>query len=187
MVGKLPDPERVPWSAFREEGHAIALVGPFAPSLAGSELEKLRGGLARELPAVDLARHAAALDAVRAAVRSGAVATAHDVSEGGLACALAECAIASGIGARVELELSGGLEGAPVEHVLFGEGPGGVLLAGPPEGLRDLQESLQPHGFLMVGETGGDRVDITTGVATLSVPVAAARHAHERSLPSRYE
>jgi len=187
MVGKLPDPETVPWSAFREAGHTIALVGPFAPSLAGSELEKLRGALAAELPPVDLARHAAALDAIRAAVRSGAVATAHDVSEGGLACALAECAIAGGVGARVELELSGGLEGAPVEHVLFGEGPGGVVLAGPPERLRGLEESLHPHGFLVIGETGGDRLDITAGVATLSVPVAAAKDAHGRSLPSRYE
>jgi phosphoribosylformylglycinamidine synthase len=178
MVGKLPDPDTVPWSGFREAGHAIALVGPFAPSPAGSELEKLEGRLARELPPIDLAAHAAALDAVRAAVRSGVVATAHDVSEGGLACALAECAIANGIGAKADLgeDLS-----------LFGEGPGGVLLAGPREGIEDLTEALQPHGFRVIGETGGDRVDITAGVATLSVPVADAQDAHGDSLPSRFE
>ncbi|HYH59277.1 MAG TPA: phosphoribosylformylglycinamidine synthase subunit PurL [Thermoleophilaceae bacterium] len=187
MVGKLADPATVPWSAFRAEGHVIALVGPFTPSLAGSELEKLQGRLSSELPQFDLAAQAAAIDAIRAAVRSGAVATAHDVSEGGLACALAECAIWSGIGATVELELSGGLEGAPVDHVLFGEGPGGVLLAAPREELEKLEESLRPHGFLIVGETGGDRLAITAGVATLSVPVLAAHDAHERSLPSRFE
>ena len=178
MVGKLPDPSTVPWSGFREAGHVIALVGPFAPSLAGSELEKLRGGLATELPPVDLARQAAALDAVRTAVRSGAVATAHDVSEGGLACALAECAIAGGIGARVELD--DGFE-------LFGEGPGGVLLAGSRGGIEGLAEALHPHGFQLIGETGGDRVAITAGVATLSMPVAAAQEAHGDSLPSRFE
>ena len=43
MVGKLPDPERAPGAGFAEEGHAIALLGPFAPALDGSELEKLRG------------------------------------------------------------------------------------------------------------------------------------------------
>jgi phosphoribosylformylglycinamidine synthase len=187
MVGKLPDPGTVPWSGFREPGHAIALVGPFAPSLAGSELEKLQGSMSTELPAIDLARHAAALDAVRAAVRSGAVATAHDVSEGGLACALAECAIFGGIGARVSLALSGGLDGAPVDHVLFGEGPGGILLAGPREALEGLQESLHSHGFQLIGETGGDRVDIAAGVATLSVPVTVAQEAHGTSLPRRYE
>ena len=46
MVGWLPDPEQAPGIGFAEEGHAIALVGPFEPSLAGSELEKLLGGLA---------------------------------------------------------------------------------------------------------------------------------------------
>jgi len=178
MVGKLPDPGTVPWSGFREAGHAIALVGPFAPSLAGSELEKLRGGLSTELAPVDLARQAAALDVVRTAVRSGAVATAHDVSEGGLACALAECAIAGGIGARVELD--DGFE-------LFGEGPGGVLLAGRRGDIEGLAEALHPHGFQLIGETGGDRVAIAAGVATLSVPVAAALEAHGGSLPSRFE
>ena len=52
MVGKLPDPELVPWVGFAEEGHAIALVGMFEPALAGSELEKLRGRLGRG-PAAD--------------------------------------------------------------------------------------------------------------------------------------
>jgi phosphoribosylformylglycinamidine synthase len=178
MVGKLPDPETVPRSGFREAGHAIALVGPFEPSLAGSELEKLRGGLATELPPIELDRHAAALQAVRAAVRSGAVATAHDVSEGGLACALAECAIAAGIGLQVDLG---------DDFPLFGEGPGGVLFAGPREAIEGLAESLQPHGFRMLGETGGERIDIRAGVATLSVPVAAAQEAHGGSLPSRFE
>jgi phosphoribosylformylglycinamidine synthase len=178
MVGKLPDPAAVPWSAFREPGHAIALVGPFQPSSAGSELEKLQGRHASELPAVDLTAQAAALDAIRAAVRSGAAVTAHDVSEGGLACALAESAIRGGIGASVELE-----EGFP----LFGEGPGGVLLAGPRDGIEALEETLQAHGFHIIGETGGDRIDITAGIATLSVPVAVAQDAHDGSLPSRFE
>ena len=178
MVGKLPDPAAVPWSAFREAGHAIALVGPFAPALAGSELEKLHGRLSTGLPPIDLGAHAAALAAIRSAVRSGGVVTAHDISEGGLACALAECAIAGGIGATVDL---GG------EFELFGEGPGGVVLAGAREDIDGLSESLQPHGFRVIGETGGDRLDITAGVATLSVPVAAAQEAHGDSLPSRFE
>ena len=178
MVGKLPDPTTVPWSGFREPGHAIALVGPFEPSHAGSELEKLEGKISTGLPEIDLEQHAAALDAVREAVRSGVVATAHDISEGGLACALAECAIAAGIGAEVELG---------EDFPLFGEGAGGVLLAGPRDAIEELAEPLQPHGFQVVGETGGDRVDIKAGVATLSVPVAAAQEAHGGSLPSRFE
>jgi phosphoribosylformylglycinamidine synthase len=153
-------------------------VGPFEPSLAGSELEKLEGKLSTELPEIDLERHAEALDAIRSAVRSGLLATAHDVSEGGLACAVAECAIAAGIGGQVELG---------EDFPLFGEGPGGVLLAGSREAIEALAESLQPHGFRVIGETGGERLDIKAGVATLSVPVAAAQEAHGGSLPSRFE
>ena len=124
MVGKLPDPERAPGAGFAEEGHAIALLGPFAPALDGSELEKLRGRLARGLAALDLGEQAAALQAVREAVRAGALASAHDVSDGGLAVALAECCIEGGVGARIELS-------AVDEEALFGEGPGGVVVSGP--------------------------------------------------------
>ena len=53
MVGELPDPERVGGAALRD-GDAIAFVGPFAPSLAGSELAKQRGELGPGLPALPL-------------------------------------------------------------------------------------------------------------------------------------
>ena len=62
MVGKLPDPERAPGAGFAEEGHAIALLGPFAPALAGASSRscaEARPGL----PALDLGEQAAALQA----------------------------------------------------------------------------------------------------------------------------
>ena len=98
MVGKLPDPERVPRIGFAEPGHAIALVGPFEPRLEGSELEKLRGRLSSSLAEVDLAAQARALAALREAVRGGELPTVHDIAEGGLAVALAECCIEGGAG-----------------------------------------------------------------------------------------
>jgi phosphoribosylformylglycinamidine synthase len=103
MVGWLPDPARVPGSAFAAEGHAIALVGPFRPALEGSELEKLRGGMAASLRAPDLAEQAVALAALREEARKGAIASAHDVSDGGLEAALAEATEWSGIGAEVDV------------------------------------------------------------------------------------
>ncbi len=126
MVGKLPDPQLVPRIGFAEPGHAIALVGPFEPRLEGSELEKLRGRLATSLPAVDLAEQARALEALREAVRGGELLTVHDIADGGLAVAVAECCIEGGLGARLELE-------EPDDDRLFGEGPGGVVIAGPRE------------------------------------------------------
>jgi phosphoribosylformylglycinamidine synthase subunit PurL len=175
MVGKLPEPEHAPGLAFAEEGHAIAIVGPFEPSLAGSELEKLRGGLAGELPKLDLAAQADALIALRGALRDGAIPTAHDVSEGGLAVALAECAIAGGIGARVDM----GALGSDGEATLFGEGAGGAIVAGPREAIDALD------GATVVGEVGGDRLDFASAAGSLSVEVDRAREVYECAIPDR--
>jgi phosphoribosylformylglycinamidine synthase len=167
MVGKLPEPAAVPRVGFAEAGHAIALVGMFEPALEGSELGKLRGRLADTLPPLDLPAHADALVRVRAAVRGGELPTAHDVSEGGLACALAECCIEGGLGARVALQ-----EG---EAALFGEGPGGVIVAGP----RAAVESID--GAIVIGEVGGDALQIE---GALSVPVGDLRAAYEGAIPA---
>ncbi len=167
MVGKLPEPRTVPRTAFAEEGHAIALVGMFEPALDGSELEKLRGHLASSLPPLDLAAHADALVRVRAAVRGGELPSAHDVSEGGLACALAECCIAGEIGARVSIEGD--------EAAVFGEAPGGVIVAGPREAIESLE------GAILIGEVGGDDLEID---GVLSVPVSELRTAYDDAIPA---
>jgi phosphoribosylformylglycinamidine synthase len=168
MVGKLPDPAVVPRVGFAREGDVVALVGPFAPSLEGSELEKLRGGLARSLPRVDLPAQADALVRLRAAVRQGRLATVHDVSEGGLACALAECCTAGGLGARVSPAATGDAD-------LFGEGPGGVLVAGPPEAVEAVE------GARVIGTVGGDALEIA---GTLSVPVDRLARVYEGAIPA---
>jgi phosphoribosylformylglycinamidine synthase II len=174
MVGWLPDPEQVPASGFIQEGDVIALIGPFEPSPLGSELEKLTGELASELPEVDLERQGRALRAVREAVRAGLVSSAHDVSEGGLAVALAECCIAGGLGARVELP------------DLFGEGPGGVVVSAPLASIDKLSETLSEHGFMRLGEVGGDRLAASGPAATLSVPVVDLATAFETGIPAKF-
>jgi phosphoribosylformylglycinamidine synthase len=139
----------------------------FAPALDGSEVEKLRGRLARSLPPLDLAAHADALVRVRAAVRSGDLPAAHDVSEGGLACALAEMCVAGEVGARVTVD--GG------EAELFGEAPGGVIVAGPREAVDALE------GAIVIGEVGGDALEIDD---VLSVAVSELRTAYEDAIPA---
>jgi phosphoribosylformylglycinamidine synthase subunit PurL len=168
MVGKLPDPETVPRLGFAEEGHAVALLGPFAPALEGSELEKLRGELADRLPGVDLQAQADALVRLSGVVREGRLATVHDVSDGGLACALAECCIGGGVGARIELPETS-------EADLFGEGPGGVVIAGPRAALEAVQ------GAVVVGSVGGEALEI---VGTLAVRVAELVRVYEGAIPA---
>ncbi len=178
MVGELPDPG---WAAGMalHDGDAIALVGPFAPSLAGSELAKLRGDLANGLPGVSFEAVRAAIELVRNAVRAGTVSCAHDVSDGGLGCALAECAISGGVGARVDLDRLVELRGASGEACLFGEGPGGFVVAGEAAKLRALVTEGRELGVEVVpiGEAGGDRIEISAAEADVSLPLAAAEQA----------
>jgi len=178
MVGELPDPAQTCGSAFTGEGEAIGLLGPFEPNLAGSELTKLRGELDAGLPEPDVAAVATACAAVRDAVRAGSLACAHDVSDGGLACALAECAIGAGIGCRVDLQPLRE-RGCSPEEALFGEGPGGFLLSGD----RTTLESL---GATLIGETGGATLEIAAGDRSLTVGLDAAESAW-RSLAARVE
>ena len=183
MVGELPDPSLAAPSAFVREGDAIALVGPFEPSLSGSELTKQRGELEAGLPQPDIAAVAAACAAVRDAVRAGQVASAHDVSDGGLACALAESAIGAGIGCKVDLQHLRE-RGCSPEEALFGEGAGGFVLSGE----RETLESLAGDGVavLHLGSVGGGEIEIAAGDRSLTVALDAAGRAW-RSLAERQE
>jgi phosphoribosylformylglycinamidine synthase subunit PurL len=188
MVGKLPDPERAPVSAFTEPGLVVALVGAFRPSLAGSELEKLRGGLSDGLPEVDLDEQARTLSAVREAIRSGLVEAAHDVSEGGLAVALAEMAIPTRIG--VHARISGDGTAAPLgedfESAWFGEGPGGVVIACRPESFEEFAAICGDVPLVRLGETAGNRLVLEGPVATLALQVDEAATAYEEAIPSSF-
>jgi phosphoribosylformylglycinamidine synthase subunit PurL len=163
IVGKLPDARRAGWLGFVREGDAIGLLGPFMPSAVGSELSKLRGVQpVGELPVADAARIRVLHQGVRARVRSGAFHSAHDIAEGGVATALAECCIAGGIGASVRLP--GGLDP-------FGEAPGcGFIVSGPAAALA---------GFVVIGSVEGDRLAID---GLLDLAVSDLRAARESGL-----
>jgi phosphoribosylformylglycinamidine synthase subunit PurL len=178
MVGELPDPGRVAGSAFARAGDAIGLVGPFAPTAAGSELAKLRGELDVGLPQPDVAAVAAACAIVREAVRSGELSSAHDVSDGGLACALAESAIGRGLGCRADLQPLRE-RGCPPDQALFGEGSGGFLVSGG-------RDALERIGATLLGEVGGEEIEIVAGDRRIALRVELAERAW-RSLGERVD
>jgi phosphoribosylformylglycinamidine synthase II len=178
MVGELPDPARVAGSAFAAEGDTIGIFGPFAPTMAGSELTKQRGQLDVGLPQPDVAAVAAACAVVRDAVRAGQVASAHDISDGGLACALAESAIGAGLGCRVDVQPLRE-RGCSPEEALFGEGSGGFLLSGE-------RAALEALGAIPIGTVGGTTIEIAAGDRSLDVGLGTAEGAW-RSLPQKAE
>jgi phosphoribosylformylglycinamidine synthase len=185
MVGELPDPARAPGIA-PGEGDRLILVGPFAPSLAGSELAKQRGELDAGLPQVEIAAVAAALACVRQLVRDGLANAAHDVSDGGLACALAEMAIAAGVGIEADLDPLVELRGGSGESCLFGEGPGGIVLGVAAERVEELLGVTEEARVeaLEIGSVGGDRLSISAAERDASVVLADAERAW-RSLAER--
>jgi len=183
MVGELPDPNLATPSGFAREGDAIALLGPFEPSLAGSELAKLRGGLEAGLPQPDIAAVAAACVAVREAVRAGELSSAHDVSDGGLACALVEAAIGSGLGCQVDVQHLRE-RGCSPEEALFGEGSGGFVVSGEHEKLRAL--AGDGVSVLHLGTVGGEEIEIAAGDRSVIVSLADAERAW-RSLAEQLE
>jgi phosphoribosylformylglycinamidine synthase subunit PurL len=173
MVGRLPDARCAGRLGFARPGDTVALVGPFAPSLAASELSKLRGErLPDELPDIDVGAVRSAQFAVRGAVRVGGLSSAHDIAEGGLAVALAECCLAGWLGAEVRLD--GDIEDP--YQALFGEGPGGFLISGTPTGVRALGRRTPVR---VIGTTvSADALRIDLGAASLSATLTELAAAH---------
>jgi phosphoribosylformylglycinamidine synthase len=179
MVGELPSPQRAGRTGFLHEGDAIGFAGPFDPQLPGSELAKLRGeALPSSLPAVDIASLRAAQEAIRDAVRSGDLHSAHDVAEGGFLVALAECCLAGAIGASLEL----GPMGEALQRVLFGESPGrGFVVSGSRAALDRLDQHVSVD---ILGTVGGDALDVTAGSdVRITATLDELREAHAALAP----
>jgi phosphoribosylformylglycinamidine synthase II len=166
MVGELPDPARAGRLGFAAEGDAVALLtASWAPSEVGSELAKLRGdALEGAFPTADVGALRALHAAVRQGIRSGALRSAHDVAEGGVVVALAECCIPGGLGARVALG----------DTSLFGEGPGAFVVSGPRAALARFGAAATE-----IGEVGGDALVID---GELELPVSELARAHAEGL-----
>jgi phosphoribosylformylglycinamidine synthase len=176
MVGMLPDPARAGRLGFAGEGDAVAFVGPFQASLPGSELAKLRGdALPDRLPDLNPSALRETLDVVREAVRTGAVASAHDAAGGGFAVAVAECCLAGGIGARIDF--AG--RGERLLEFLFGEGPGGFVLSGPRGTFEEMAKRISVTVF---GEVGGGALVFALDEGELAVPLDRLRAAHDSGL-----
>jgi phosphoribosylformylglycinamidine synthase len=164
MVGRLPDPARAGRLGFADEGDVVALVGDLrGASRAGSELAKLQGReIAGPLPETDEAEVRAAHDTVRSLINSGALHSAHDIAEGGLAVALAECCVAGGMGAAVRLP--DGLDP-------FAEAPGRAFVVSGPEAALE--------GLPVIGRVGGDALEIE---GLLKLAVSDMRRVRDRGL-----
>ncbi|MCK2004867.1 phosphoribosylformylglycinamidine synthase subunit PurL [[Brevibacterium] frigoritolerans] len=128
MVGLVNDLKHITTQTFKNESDLIYVVGEAKVEFGGSELQKmLEGKIFGRAPELDLAVEQKRQQQILTAIQKGLVASAHDLSEGGLAVALAESLFsASKLGAKVKIS------GEPVSE-LFSETQSRFLLSISPE------------------------------------------------------
>jgi phosphoribosylformylglycinamidine synthase len=132
MIGVVEDVSKITRQAFRGAGDDIVLLGTNTGELGGSEYLYVTAELvAGHPPTVDLHGERMLQQAVLAMNHEGLLSSAHDCSEGGLACALAECALGDGespLGVAAEID-----EDLRPVVALFGESQGRIVVSCPPD------------------------------------------------------
>lgn len=183
MVGLLADATKYCTSSFKAAGDLIVLLGDSADELGGSEyLALIHGRVQGKPPALDLAKEKALHHVVRTAIQQGLVRSAHDLSEGGLAVAVAECTFENQLGAVVEVE-KGVLR---TDSLLFGESQSRVVLSLAPDKLSALQALAEEENVPLhvIGRTGGDRLQIfIDGNQYVDQTVAQLRTVWQEGIP----
>ena len=199
MVGLVHDLAHVRGQAWREPGDAIWLLGvPLQHggndervSLAGtSYLERVHGAVTGRPPVIDLELEKRVQAFLRKLIAAGLVASAHDLSDGGLAVAAAECCIASGLGAHLEIP-AGALR---LDRLLFAEGGARILVSVPPAATTAWQQALDqaneaggaiPAQCLGVVTADAELTITQAGTNLLQLPVAQLAESFEQAIPRR--
>jgi phosphoribosylformylglycinamidine synthase II len=164
-VGLLADYDSQMDLAFKAAGDVVWLIGSAGSHLGQSLwLRECHGREDGPPPVVDLAAERAAGDTVAALIAAGTVNAVHDLSDGGLAVAVAEMAMASGLGAVVEVALDAASA--------FGEDQGRYLVTAPAGVVID--------GATRIGTVGGDTLVLNGETVTL----AELKRTHEATLPA---
>jgi phosphoribosylformylglycinamidine synthase len=175
VLGVIDDVTRRTPTGFQAAGEAVFLLGETREELSGSEwAHVVHGHLGGRPPAVDLAAEKALAALLADGV--GLLTSAHDLSEGGLAQGLVECALRRDVGARVTLP------GDPFV-ALFSESAGRVLVTVAPDDAARLEELAGRHGVPLtaLGTTGGDALEVAD---QFTLPLAEVRAAWSATLPA---
>jgi phosphoribosylformylglycinamidine synthase II len=185
MAGLLEHIDHHTTQWFKTEGDVIVLLGRTREELGGSEYLALAHGLVRGAPPwIDLDVEKQVQRTCLAAITEGLVRSAHDVSEGGLAVALAECCVSGpGVGHGAVIELEGAIR---PDALLFGESQSRVILSLRRRHLGRLRELATAHEvpLTVLGEVRGRRLVISP---LIDVEVDDLRRVWASALPRRMD
>jgi phosphoribosylformylglycinamidine synthase II len=186
MVGVFEDVTCHATPGFKREGDMVVVIGSGSRvSLAGSDyLEIIHGRVAGKPSEPNLRAEKKTADLVREMVRSGLVDTVHDISGGGEIVAVAEMALAGGLGIEYpegQLErMVAGQGGGRADVALFSEEPGTFIVAVPEERWDELQDALsEAAGYDWIGTVGGDSIKVGD---VIDVKLSDLKKAYERDL-----
>ncbi|GKU80536.1 phosphoribosylformylglycinamidine synthase subunit PurL [Paenibacillus sp. L3-i20] len=182
MVGLVHDIDHIMTQKFKSEGDAIVLLGETKAEFGGSELQYVMNGApSGRPPVVDLATEKKVQNAVLGAIQQGLVASAHDLSEGGIAAAIAESCISGAIGAEVNLTSD-----LRPDHLLFSESQSRILLSAKPDQVEALNAWLTEQGVVhaTIGTVTGSNVTIkVNGKAGINAPVQQLEKVWKDAIP----
>jgi phosphoribosylformylglycinamidine synthase len=191
MVGLLKDVAcRVP-AAFQGAGDAVICLGATRGALGGSQyLSLVTGDVFGAPPAVDLAAERALVECLAECAEARLLASAHDVSEGGLAVALAECAALSPVMHGCDVDLGGDGDAAPAA-MLFGEDHARAVVSARQTDVAAVLERARLHGVpaRVAGTVGAPSgaVRIAAGGRRVDLPAPRLRQVYENALSRRLE
>lgn len=167
MLGIVQELAHVTTAWFKQEGDIIALLGVNGGEIGGSEYLKLQyRKVVGDCPRLDLEIEKRLQKSCLEAIQAGLLRSAHDVSEGGLAVALAECCFLNpgqNLGARVELPLTG-----RKDFILFGEDQSRIVISFPESELKRLEDLFASHHVALttLGKVSGNLLVINDLIAT---------------------
>ena len=181
-VGLLQDWSKSATIAFKGSGDVILAVGTRRGQLGQSLwLREVHGREEGPPPRIDLAAEKAAGDLIRGAILSGQLSAVHDVSDGGVAVALAEMALAGNIGAMIDRKQPHDCAGS-----FFAEDQGVYIVTIHDHALADFLHAAHDAGVEAepLGRTGGRRLIFERPDRDDVVALDALRAAHEGFFPN---
>ena len=188
VLGVMDDVGRRTPSGWKTSGQAIYLLGSTADEFGGSAwTEVAHGHLGGLPPRVDLESERQLGEILITASRDGLVEAAHDLSEGGLAVALAEASLRNGFGAQIWLDEVCERDGVDSFTLLFSESTGRAIAAVPPAEEDRFIAVCSAKGFAqarigIVGDEAGT-LDVQ---GQFTVPLDELRTAHTSTLPAAF-